>query len=298
MQILVSGATEFLGTALCHRLVADGHQVTAWVRSVVKARRKLPPQVVAVEVLPSHESTSWDAVINLAGEPIVGKRWTAERKLELRESRIGLTRQLVKWMAEAPGTIPTLLSGSAIGFYGSQPANVILSESSSGVESFPHQLCRDWEEAALHAQDRGARVCLLRTGIVLDANQGALSKMLPPFRLGAGGPIGSGTQMMSWIHRQDWIEAVCFLLNHPTLSGVFNLVAPNPVSNLTFSKQLASVLHRPCWLPVPGVVIGLLMGESAELVTEGQCVIPKRLSEAGYAFHHPQLQGALSDLFP
>ncbi|MFP8965340.1 TIGR01777 family oxidoreductase [Pokkaliibacter sp. CJK22405] len=297
MNILMTGGTGFLGSALAPLLLANGDNVGAWVRNVDRARKVLPSAVTLFEHLPSHKEQQWDAVINLAGAPILGARWTDGRKQELRDSRIGQTQTLVRWMSQAESPIPVMLSGSACGYYGNCSPRQTLTESSSAQECFPHQLCRDWEEAALHAQNQGTRVCLLRTGVVLDKQKGALKQMLPPFRLGLGGPIGDGNQVMSWIHLQDWLDAVVFLLKNPTLQGAFNLTAPHPVSNRSFAKSLGQVLHRPAILPMPASVMHLLLGEAAELVTQGQKVIPERLEEAGFIFAYPQLDEALSAIF-
>lgn len=296
MNILLTGATGFLGVPLTRRLLSEGHTVVAWVRNLNRARRRLPETVRCVESLSMLARSQFDAIINLAGEPIADRRWTGERKVVLRNSRVGVTRELARFidsLAQPPGVI---LSGSAIGYYGSQPAEFALHEDSLVKDGFTHQLCRDWEEAARQLERVNNRVCMLRTGIVLGQGGGALGKMLMPFRLGLGGPIGDGQQMMSWIHIDDWIGAVLFLLANDAVSGPVNLVSPEPVTNARFARSLGKALHRPALLRVPCSGLRLVMGEGAELLCEGQKVIPRKLQDYGYRFRYPELEGALESI--
>lgn len=287
MRILISGGSGFIGQALEKTLTSRGDQVVIWSRQ-------------------SSSKTNWvkqlddikepiDAVINLAGAGIVDKRWSPERKQLLRDSRIQTTKSLVEWMAKQQLQPKTLISGSAIGYYGSQ-ASGELDENSTPIKGFTHQLCADWEAEALKAEALGIRVCLIRTGVVLGAKEGALKKMLPPFRFGLGGPIASGKQWMSWIHIDDEVAAIGWLLDHPELSGPFNLTAPEPVTNEVFSKTLGKALHRPAFFRVPAFTMKLMLGEASELLLEGQCVKPDALTKSGFSFNYPRLESALKNL--
>ncbi|TVQ73337.1 MAG: TIGR01777 family protein [Oceanospirillales bacterium] len=287
MRILVSGGSGFIGQALEKTLTSRGDQVVIWSRQ-------------------SSSKTNWvkqlndikepiDAVINLAGAGIVDKRWSPERKQLLRDSRIQTTKTLVEWIAKQEHKPQSLISGSAIGYYGSHSTGE-LDENAAPIKGFTHQLCADWEAEALKAEALGVRVCLIRTGVVLGAKEGALKKMLPPFKFGLGGPIASGKQWMSWIHIDDEVAAICWLLDHPELSGPFNLTAPEPVTNEVFSKTLGKALHRPAFFRVPAITMKLMLGEASELLLEGQCVKPVALTESGFSFTYPKLESALKDL--
>jgi len=296
LNILLTGATGFLGSALAHRLIADGHEVYAWVRSLNKAKSILDSRVHSVRALEDIRDFEINAVINLAGEPIIGKRWSQLRKQVLLSSRIDTTQQLVDFFKSQQKQPAVVLSGSAVGYYGSQDWNIILDESAKAIPGFGHTLCEQWEKAALQFVSGSTRVCLLRTGIVLGKGGGALKKMLLPFRLGLGGPIGNGQQVMSWIHLRDWIDACLFLLNREEHSGPFNLVSPNPVNNQTFSQALAMALHRPAIIRVPCFLLKTIMGESADMLCKGQRVIPDKLLYAGFKFHYKDINWALADI--
>ena len=213
----------------------------------------------------------------------------------LRDSRIQTTKTLVNWIAQQEHKPKTLISGSAIGYYGSQ-ATGELDEKASPIKGFTHQLCADWEAEALKAEALGVRVCLIRTGVVLGAKEGALKKMLPPFKFGLGGPIASGKQWMSWIHIEDEVAAICWLLDHSNLSGPFNLTAPAPVTNEVFAKSLGKALNRPAFFKLPAITMKLMLGEASELLLEGQCVTPVALQDSGFSFKYPQLDTALKSL--
>lgn len=296
MKILITGATGFIGRALVPKLTIQGHEVYALVRNPDRARSMLGTSVNCFTRLEDMQGQKFDAVINLAGEPIVDKRWTEARKQTLRSSRIDLTQQLASFLASQAHKPGVILSGSAIGYYGSQPSDVSLDEASTHAPGFTHDLCADWEAAALSMASDSTRVCLLRTGVVLGKGGGALSKMLLPFKLGLGGPIGDGQQVMSWIHLQDWINAALFLLTHNELSGPFNLTSPNPVNNKMFTKALAGALHRPAFFRVPCCTLKLMMGEAAELLCQGQRVVPRKLLDAGYQFVFPDIDQALAEI--
>ncbi|MBV0932265.1 TIGR01777 family oxidoreductase [Marinobacterium weihaiense] len=291
MRVLITGGSGFIGQALTHALTARGDQVVVLSRSP----DRVPTHTGMVCVADLKEVQGQvDAVVNLAGAPIVDKRWTDARKQLLRDSRIETTRRLVDWIEQREQRPSVLVSGSAIGFYGSH-LDEVLTESASVEAGFPHELCRDWEQSAMDAVKLGVRVCLIRTGVVLGRG-GALSKMLPAFKLGLGGPIGSGAQWMSWIHRDDEVGAIIYLLDNPSLQGPFNLTAPEPVTNEVFSKTLGKVLGRPAFMRVPAVVMKVMLGEASELLVEGQRVVPANLNTAGYTFRYPQLEPALKQV--
>ncbi|KDE39179.1 Cell division inhibitor [Nitrincola lacisaponensis] len=287
MRILISGGSGFIGQALAKVLQQRGDDVVIWSRNP-GARAGWVDQLDKIR-------EPVDAVVNLAGAGIVDRRWSASRKQLLRDSRIQTTAQLVNWMAGQASPPKVLISGSAIGYYGSQ-ASGELDESSPPVKGFTHQLCADWETEALKAEALGVRVCLIRTGVVLGRSGGALKKMLPPFQFGLGGPIGTGQQWMSWIHLDDETGAICWLLDHSDVQGAFNLTAPEAVTNSVFSTILGRVLHRPAFFRVPAVVMKLMLGEASELLLEGQCVKPVALQKSGYAFRYPALKPALENL--
>lgn len=297
MNILITGGTGFIGKSLCHILIQQGHSLT-----VLSRRPALVPELcgVSVSALDSLESltidTQFDAIINLAGEPIVEKRWSKQRKQQLLDSRIQTTNQLIDWVSRANIKPSVLVSGSAIGIYGNS-GNELLDEYSniSVYEDFAQQLCFEWEKAAQKATDFGVRVCLLRTGLVIGKGGGFLQRMLTPFKLGLGGQIGDGQQWMSWIHRNDLIEMIVVLLNSNELSGAFNGTAPNPVTNKEFTQTLAKVLKRPALLPVPAFVLKLMMGEMSSLILGGQRVIPKRFFDDEFKFQFEHLESALKE---
>lgn len=237
----------------------------------------------------------FDAVINLAGEPIVDARWTEQRKQVLRDSRIALTEELVRCIAAARQKPAVLLSGSAVGYYGGR-GDVELDEISGPGTDFPAQLCVAWEAAARMAESYRVRVCLLRTGLILSKEGGLLGRMLPPFRLGLGARVGDGRQWMSWVHIEDYVAMVLRLLHDEQMRGPYNMTAPFPVINAEFTTALATALRRPAPFVAPATLLKLSMGESASLLLEGQRVLPTRLTAAGAQFKFPELNDALDDL--
>ncbi|WP_151703312.1 TIGR01777 family oxidoreductase [Nitrincola alkalilacustris] len=291
MRVLITGGTGFIGRHVCAALLSREDQVVVLSRSLTGG--ELDSRVQRVTQLSQIEGNV-DAVINLAGAPIVDKRWTDQRKQLLRASRIDTTRSLNAWMADLENKPSVMVSGSAVGFYGSQDEK-LLGENAEPKAGFSHQLCADWESEAMLAEKLGVRVCVIRTGIVL-GDGGALSKMLLPFKLGLGGPIADGHQWMSWIHIQDEVAAILWLLDHPVLEGAFNLTAPRPVSNDAFSKSLGRALGRPAFFRMPGFVMEMMLGEASELLIEGQRVIPEKLLASGFSFRFDELDDALADL--
>ncbi|MGB0203440.1 MAG: TIGR01777 family oxidoreductase [Neptuniibacter sp.] len=295
MKILVTGGTGFIGQHLISNWLKEGDAVFCYTRDSSKVKEIFGDAVTPVTEMPPKDDLEVDAVVNIAGEPIADKRWSNERKLLLRESRINLTAALVEWIKGLEKKPEVLISGSAIGYYGSVVGDQKLDESVQATPGFTHSLCQDWENEALNAEELGVRVCLIRTGIVLGSG-GALAKMYLPFKMGLGGPIGSGNQWMSWIHVDDEVDVIEMLLTHPDLSGVFNLTAPNAVTNREFSKTLGKVMHRPAILPMPGYAIKLLLGDGAELLLEGQRVYPEKLLSIGYKFKYETLTEALESI--
>ncbi len=293
MHYLITGATGFIGSALVESLLSDGQEVTVLTREPNKAYHQFEGKAAIITLEQLSALKSVDGVVNLAGAPIIDKRWSDARKRVIRESRVDFTRQLIEGLNKVGSKPAVFVSGSAIGFYGAREDGKVLDEASDVVAGFTHDLCRDWESAALSAATLlGARVCLIRTGIVLGQG-GALGKMLLPFKFGLGGPIGHGEQWMSWIHLDDEVGAIRFLLENSGLEGAYNLTAPEPVTNKMFAQALGKALHRPTCLMTPSVVMKLLLGESSELLLKGQRVQPKRLLEAGFKFNYPSLQAAL-----
>ncbi|WNO60706.1 TIGR01777 family oxidoreductase [Rheinheimera sp. MMS21-TC3] len=293
MKILITGATGLIGSALI-KFWQEQHQLIALTRSAVNAEQLVSQGIAAVTELSQVDFNQLDAVINLAGEPILGKRWSAKHKQLLCQSRWQLTEQLYQAISTANTPPGIFISGSAIGYYGAQNQQIITEDYSHPFADFSHTLCQRWEEIALQASSATTRVCLLRTGIVLAKQGGALKRMLLPFKLGLGGKIGSGQQYMSWIHIEDMVGLIDFLLLHPTLQGAFNATAPYPVTNSEFTQQLATTLRRPAILPLPSPVLRLIMGEMADLVLNSQRVVPARLTAASFQFAYPQLDDALT----
>ncbi len=303
-KILLTGGTGFIGRALVDKLLKDNHKLTLWVRDREAAknyyRKSYSPDLAnQIEYYTDLQlvdpSVKFDAMINLAGEPIIDNRWTQARKKQLTDSRVKTTQSLIELIKRLQQKPEALISGSAIGYYGSQPGDNGLDENAKPVDGFTHQLCQQWENIAKQAENNSVRVCLIRTGVVL-GDGGALEKMLLPFKLGLGGPVASGKQWMSWIHMDDQIRAIEFLLNNQRLSGVYNLTSPQAVDNQAFSQSLAKQLKRPAFFRVPEFVMKLMLGEAAELLLEGQRVLPANLLQAGFEFKYPDLKLALESI--
>lgn len=294
MKVVVSGATGLIGTALRESLNADGHQVIALTR-----RAKVPPlETVRWDVDNGRFDASAlegvDAVVHLAGEPIA-RRWSEARKQEIRDSRVKSTRLLVEGLKSLKARPKVFVCASAIGFYGDRGDEELVETSRPGTGFLP-ETCQAWEHAAMEAMGLGLRTAVLRTGIVLSTRGGALGKMLLPFRTGAGGPVGSGDQWMSWIHIDDHIGALRYILDKDDLMAAVNATAPNPVRNREFGKALGRALSRPAFMPAPAFALKLVLGEMASILLEGQRVLPKKLLDTGYRFRFPELGPALSDL--
>jgi len=298
LKVAVTGATGTIGRALVAALLDRGDEVAVLSRNPDRAREALGSDVDAhawaepeSQPAPAEALADADAVVHLAGEP-VDQRWNDEAKKKIRESRELGTRNLVAGMKDAGPRLRTLVSASASGYYGPRGDERVTEDDQPGDDFLADVVVR-WEREAAKAEEHGIRVVLLRTGIVLSAEGGALGRMLTPFKLGAGGPIAGGKQYMPWIHSDDVVGAYLFALDHDEASGPVNLSAPEPVTNKEFSKALGKTLHRPAFAPVPALAIKTLYGEMAMIVTGGVRMVPKRLENLGYDFKHPDLREAL-----
>lgn len=294
MRILVTGGTGLIGSALL-KYWRDQHQITVLTRQAV-ASQQHSAALNYVNSLQQVDFNQLDAVINLAGEPIANKRWTDKQKQRICDSRWQLTEQLSECIQAATTPPGCLINGSAVGYYGRQGTEYISEEHNAFYPEFSHDICARWENLAQRASSDKTRVCLLRTGIVLSDQGGALAKMLPAFRFGMGGPLGNGQQYMSWIHIDDIVKLIDFLLQSPTLQGPFNAVAPKPVTNKQFSQALAQRLNRPAKLTMPAFMLRLLFGEMADILLYGQRVVPQQALDAGFKFQYPTLPAALAEL--
>jgi uncharacterized protein len=298
-RIVIAGGSGFIGEPLVRRLFAPGNDVAVLTRnpSNVHAGRALPWSP-ASEGSWVEDVASADVVINLAGENVGGGRWTDARKERISQSRVAATTALVSAMARNPdktnGRPRTLINASAIGFYGDRGDEPLDEDSPPGTGFLP-DVTKRWEELARTAEPF-ARVVILRFGIVLAADGGALAKLLLPFRLGAGGPMGSGRQWMSWIDREDVLRMIEWSIDHHNISGVYNVTAPNPATNRDFAKALGRVLHRPAILPTPAFALRLALGAEMadEMLLSGQRVLPKRATKEGFTFAYPELVPALA----
>ncbi|MEH2181145.1 thylakoid membrane protein ThyD [Nostoc sp.] len=319
MKVAITGATGFVGSRLIQRLHKEGHKIVVLTRNTTFAQKVFPseafPNVEIVAYTPN-ASGSWqsviascDGVVNLAGEPIGEGRWTSERKQQIFNSRKLGTQKIVEAIVSANSKtavattevtsatrcLPSvLINASAIGYYGTSETATFDETSLSGND-FLAQVCQSWEAEARKVKDAGVRLVILRFGIVL-GNGGALGKMIPPFKLFAGGPIGSGRQWFSWIHIDDLVNLILQALTKPEIEDVYNATAPNPVRMADLSQTLGKVMNRPSWLPVPAFAIEALLGDGAIVVLEGQQVIPKRTMQIGFEYKYPNLQSALTQI--
>lgn len=290
-KILISGSSGFLGGALLRTLSADGYQITRLVHRTASASAEIAWDVT--RPLDSKSVSGFDAVIHLAGESIAS-RWTPSKKKAIRDSRVLGTRNLAEAIARAAVPPRLLIAASAIGYYGDRGEEILREDSPSGSAGFLPEVCREWEAAAQPAIAAGIRTVHLRTGIVLNTDGGALKQMLPPFRMGVGGKIGSGLQWMSWIDLHDEIGAIRHILANESLRGPVNLVSPNPVTNAEFTRMLAAALSRPAIFPMPAFAARLVFGQMGdELLLASQRVEPTKLVASGYVFKKPDLRSAL-----
>ncbi|MEG4227540.1 TIGR01777 family oxidoreductase [Microcoleus sp. N9_B2] len=304
MKVAIAGATGFVGSRLVEKLQAAGHQVVVLSRDAAKAGRVFPasayPNLEVVAYTPA-ESGDWqksiagcDAVVNLAGVPIAEERWTEARQQAILDSRRLTTAKLVEAIVNANPRPSVFVSASAIGYYGTSET-AEFDETSLAGNDFLAAVCKDWEAAAQPAKNAGTRLAILRLGIVLGMG-GALAKMLPPFKLFAGGPLGTGKQWFSWVHREDVVDLILYALQNSQVEGVLNATAPNPVRMNELCQTLGEVLKRPSWLPVPGFALEMLLGDGAKLVLEGQRVLPKQTLASGFQYQYPTLKLALEEI--
>ena len=301
MRVFITGASGFLGKRLVRELLRRGDHVVALTRS----RKNLPAadseRLVVVEGDPTRagaweeQVSGCDAVIALAGEPLLAQRWTPEFKRRLVDSRVEGMRRMSATLTALPveHRPRALIAASAIGYYGSR-GDEILDENSPPGSGFTAQLCSDWEAGAKSVEAAGVRVAMLRIGVVVGEGGGILDKMLPAFRAFVGGPVGSGDQYLAWIHLEDLIGVLLLALDNSAVSGPVNLTAPNPVRMREFARTLGKVLHRPSLVPVPELALRLLLGEGAQVPLASQRVLPRRALDLGYTFRYPELTAALT----
>lgn len=304
MKVAITGATGFVGTRLVEKLHSQGDRILVLTRNPASAVRVFPsqnfPQVEFVTYTPQ-QSGEWqkaiagcDAVVNLAGAAIAEARWSPQRKQEILNSRKLGTQKIVEAIAIANPQPKVLVNASAIGYYGTSET-ATFDETSKPGDDFLAQVCQEWENEAQKVQQTGTRLVIIRIGIVLGMG-GALAKMLTPFQLFIGGPIGSGRQWFSWIHRDDLVNLIIASLQRSDLAGVYNGTAPNPVRMNELCQCLGQVMHRPSWLPVPDFALQLLLGDGAKVVLEGQKVLPQRTLAAGFEYQYPALKPALEQI--
>jgi hypothetical protein len=299
MKVAITGATGLVGKRLVERLQAENHEVSILTRRVETAK-KILPQVEAIAYNPT-ESGDWqsailscDAVVNLAGEPLAEGRWSAKKKQDILDSRKLGTQKIVEAIAQANPRPQVLINPSAIGYYGTSETDTF-SETSPPGSDFLAQVCQSWEAEAEKVKSAGTRLVILRFGIVLGQG-GALGKMLAPFQMFAGGPLGSGRQWVSWIHIDDLVNLIIYCLHHPEISGIFNATSPNPVRMAEFCQVLGETINRPSWLPVPNVALEILLGEGAMVVLEGQKVLPNATLSTGFNYNYSQLKSAMENV--
>jgi uncharacterized protein (TIGR01777 family) len=299
MKILITGGTGFVGTQLTSRFIQDGNEVTILTRSL-KGSKGVSSGISYLQGDPTQRGPwqdtieNHDVVINLAGASIFSK-WTEEHKKAIRESRVNTTRNIVEGIEPNPGRKITFFSTSAVGYYGFCGDEELTEESPPGND-FLARIAAEWEGEALKAREKGAKVVITRFGIVLGEKGGALSQMIPLFKKYIGGPIGSGKQWFSWVHIKDLSEAFAFLMKHPEISGPVNLCSPNAVRNKDLAKALGKVLHRPSFLPAPGFMVKLVLGEFGSVILEGQRVVPRQLLDHGFTFQYAEIEKALQEI--
>jgi len=306
VKIVIAGGTGFLGRPLTERLVAEGHDVVILTRRVSP---QLPARAVVwspgkdVENVGIGITDAWaneidgaDAVVNLAGESVAGKRWSPSHKKQILDSRIHATRRLAGAIARAARPPSVFASGSAVGYYGPLGDELAVETTPAGSD-FLAQVCQQWEAEANRAASPRTRVVCIRTGLALERDGGALPQMLPPFKFGAGGPVGSGRQYWPWIHRTDWIDLVRWAIRTEAAAGPLNATAPNPVRNAEFARALGRALHRPSFMPAPAFALRLMLGEMADVLLSGQRAVPATAETLGFSFKYARLDDALAAIF-
>ncbi len=302
MKIVIAGGSGFLGRPLAAALARDGDEIVVLTRGGGAARGHA--QLRSIAWTPNGETGPWAAaidgaaaVVNLAGEPIAGRRWSEAQKQRILESRVQATRSLVAAVHAAATPPPIFVSGSAVGYYGPLGDEVAIEERPPGSD-FLARVCVQWEAAATGAASARTRLVCIRTGLVLEKDGGALPQMLPPFKFGAGGPVGSGRQYWPWIHRDDWIALVRWAIQTPAATAAVNATAPNPVTNADFARALGRAMRRPAFMPAPAFALRLMLGEMADaLLLSGQRAVPAKAERLGFTFRYPQLDQALGAIF-
>jgi uncharacterized protein len=303
MKIVIAGGTGFLGQPLAHALATDGREVVVLTR-----RSPAPPATREARFVtwrPDSDGGAWTAeidgagaVVNLAGESIAARRWSNAQKARILDSRVQATRSLAGAVRAAPRPPLAFVSGSAVGYYGPL-GDEIATEAKPAGSDFLATVCAKWESEAVHGARAASRVACIRTGLVIEKDGGALPRMVLPFRLCAGGPLGSGRQYLPWIHRDDWIALVRWAIDTPAASGPINATAPHPVTSTEFSRALGRALHRPSFMPAPAFALRLALGEMAEaLLLSGQRAVPEKAQLLGFRFRYAQLDQALGAIFP
>lgn len=294
-KVVVTGGSGLIGQAFCREMENTGWEVVVVSRNPQQSGSAGSSRQIGWEDL-SLEMESAQAVVNLAGENIGAGRWTQEKKRRILESRIKAGELVTQAFRQASQKPAVLVQSSAIGYYGIHHGDTPLDETAPAGEDFLSQVGAAWEDSTREVENLGVRRVVIRTGVVLASEGGVLERMVFPVRLGAGGPLGSGTQWISWIHLQDQVRAMRFLIETPSCRGEYNLTAPHPVQNRDFMRTLAKVLRRPYWFPVPAFALRLLLGEMSTLVLDGQRVVPARLLAEGFNFVYAELEGALQNL--
>ncbi len=301
MHVIITGGSGLIGSALTKSLLADGHRVTILSRSPGRKQHLVPDRAAVVE-WDGKSAAGWghgvneaDALVNLAGAGIADSRWSDERKQAIRQSRIQAGQAIMEALRAAERKPRVLIQASAVGYYGPSDST-ILTEGARPGHDFLSQVCFDWEGSTAAAAELGVRRPVIRTGIVLSTQGGALPKMLLPFQLFIGGPLGSGKQYFPWIHIDDEVNAIRFLIDKEGADGPYNLATPNPPTNAEFSKQLGQAMSRPSLMPVPSPALKLLFGEMSTVLLDGQRAVPQQLETDGFAFRYPAALPALQDI--
>jgi uncharacterized protein len=300
MKIVIAGGSGLIGKSLVNELAARRHNVIVLSRGTYDTSFS---NKITIEKWDGRTLGDWckaienaDVIINLSGASIAGSRWTIHRKKEFFESRINSTRILAQAVSMAITRPSVFLNASAVGYYGNTK-DIEVNENSQKGAGFLSDLCGLWEQEALNIRKSGLRIALLRTGVVLDKNGGALKRMIFPFKVFAGGYLGSGQQWIPWIHIDDLIKSVIFIIETESLKGPINLTSPDPVTNRIFAKNLGKILHRPSWFPIPSFLLRMILGEMASVILEGQRALPAKLLSAGFTFTYPAIEMALTDIF-
>lgn len=301
MRVIITGGTGMIGRQLAASLVKDGHQAIALSRDPQRHQRKVPEGVELV-AWDAQSAQGWgeladgaDAIVNLVGENLSARLWSPAQKRRIRESRLNGGTAIVEAIRQAKRKPKVVIQASGVNYYG-PCGNEIITEDRSAGSDFLSQVCVDWEGSTAEVEKMGVRRAIIRSGVVLDKKEGALPRFLLQFRLFAGGPLGNGRQWLSWIHPNDEINAIRFLIEHQEANGPFNLASPNPKNNRDFGKAIGRVLHRPALIPVPALAIKLVFGEMSIVVLKGQRAVPQKLIKLGFNFSYPEIQEALKDV--